>query len=62
MELVVDEDDGDLLPPQLVERRVVVDGALDDLDVVTGLIGQLGDDLLDDAERRRAQMTPLLAR
>ena len=34
VQLAVDEHDRDLLPPQLVQRGVVLDGGLDDLDLL----------------------------
>ena len=42
VQLSVDEDDRDLLPPQLVERGVVLDRRLDDLDPLGSRVREFG--------------------
>ena len=58
VQFIIDEHDGDLLPPQLIQCGVVFYRSLDYLDAVADLPDEIGDDRLDDRERSGAEMAP----
>lgn len=61
VKVTVNEHDRDLLPPQLRERRVVIDGKLRDGHRIGLLVGEIGENVVDHAPRDIAQVASVPA-
>ncbi len=61
VKVTVDEHDRDLLPPQLRQRRIIIDRKLRDGDRIGLLFGETGEDVVDHAPRDITQVASVPA-
>lgn len=61
MQPSVDEDHGNLLTPPFPQRRIGVDGYVDQLNLIGATVGEISEHLVDDAAGHLAQVAPVAA-